>query len=141
MRQQDLRRSEETEAEAVRGVRRAGWLLMVCGAALLPWLYVLATGLPAGMDAAHRPVAWVGLDALEAAGLIITGVLATRGQDRHTPAAAATSALLVVDAWFDTTTAHAGSDLVSALVMAVCAELPLATLCAHLALRTTTRRA
>ncbi|NUS17907.1 MAG: hypothetical protein HOY69_42010, partial [Streptomyces sp.] len=89
------------EPRPARGVRRAGWLPAACGLALLPWLYVLATGLPATATAAHWPVAWVGLDALEALGLIATGLLAARGDRRHALAAAATATLLVVDAWFD----------------------------------------
>ncbi|MGW5548203.1 hypothetical protein ACWEVB_45085, partial [Streptomyces sp. NPDC003998] len=67
---------EAEEPRPPRGMRRAGWLLVACGLALLPWLYVLATGLPATATAAHWPVAWVGLDALEALGLIATGLLA-----------------------------------------------------------------
>ncbi|MEU0058634.1 hypothetical protein [Streptomyces sp. NPDC006334] len=118
-----------------RGVRRVGWLLVACGVALLPWLYVLATGLPATATAAHWPVAWVGLDALEALGLIATGLLAVRGDGRHALAAAATATLLVVDAWFDTATAAPGGDIATAVAMALGAELPLAALCGRLALR------
>ncbi|WP_440573722.1 hypothetical protein [Streptomyces sp. AC154] len=131
-------------AEAGPGSRlvgRAGWLLVVCGLALLPWLYVLATGLPAAATAARWQVPWMGLDALEAVGLIGTGVLAARGDRRHRLAATAAATLLVVDAWFDTTTAAAGSDLATAIAMAVCAELPLAALCAWLAVRAPGRRA
>ncbi|MEV8033276.1 hypothetical protein [Streptomyces sp. NPDC086182] len=124
-----------------RLVGRAGWLLVVCGLVLLPWLYVLATGLPDTASAAHRPVTWVGLDALEAAGLIATGVLAARGDRRHPLAATTTATLLVIDAWFDTTTAAAGSDLAAAATMALCAELPLAALCAWLAVRAMGQRA
>ncbi|MCZ0978844.1 hypothetical protein O1L60_05175 [Streptomyces diastatochromogenes] len=65
------------------GTRWAGRLLVASGLALLPWLYVLATGLPATATAAHWPLAWVGLDALEALGLIATGLLAARGDRRH----------------------------------------------------------
>ncbi|MFF7948954.1 hypothetical protein [Streptomyces griseorubiginosus] len=129
------------EPRPARGMRRAGWLLVTCGLALLPWLYVLATGLPATATVTHWPVAWVGLDALEALGLIATGLLAARGDRRHALAAAATATLLVVDAWFDTTTATPGSDLATAITMALGAELPLATLCARLALRTPNRPA
>ncbi|WP_391858724.1 hypothetical protein [Streptomyces rhizosphaerihabitans] len=130
--------SEREAAGAEPGSRLvgwAGWLLVVCGLALLPWLYVLATGLPDTASAAHWPVTWVGLDALEAAGLIATGVLAVRGDRRHPLAATTTATLLVIDAWFDTTTAAAGSDLAAAATMALCAELPLAALCAWLAVR------
>ncbi|MGV9351735.1 hypothetical protein ACWDSD_45065, partial [Streptomyces spiralis] len=74
---------EAEEPRPARGMRRAGWLLVACGLALLPWLFVLATGLPATATAAHWPLAWVGLDALEALGLIATGLLAARGDRRH----------------------------------------------------------
>ncbi|MFC8342831.1 hypothetical protein [Streptomyces sp. NPDC057280] len=126
---------EAAEPRPARGMRRAGWLLVACGLALLPWLYVLATGLPATATAAHWPVAWVGLDALEALGLIATGLLAARGDRRHALTAAASATLLVVDAWFDTTTAAPGGDFATAIAMALGAELPLAALCGRLALR------
>ncbi|WP_433887468.1 hypothetical protein [Streptomyces sp. CA-111067] len=132
---------EAEEPRPARGMRRAGWLLVACGLALLPWLYVLATGLPPTATAAHWPVAWVGLDALEALGLIATGLLAARGDRRHALAAAATATLLVVDAWFDTTTAAPGGDLATAVAIALGAELPLAALCGRLALRALSRHA
>lgn len=133
--------AEAGEPGPARGMRRAGWLLVACGLGLLPWLYVLATGLPATATAAHWPLAWVGLDALEALGLIATGLLAARGDRRHALAAAATATLLVVDAWFDTTTAAPGGDFATALAMALGAELPLAALCGRMALRALGRRA
>lgn len=131
-----LLHGEAEEPRPARGMRRVGWLLVACGLTLLPWLYVPATGLPATATAAHWPVAWVGFDALEALGLITTGLLAARGDRRHALAAAATAALLVVDAWFDTTTAAPGGDFATAVAMALGAELPLAALCGRLALRT-----
>ncbi|MEU5310599.1 hypothetical protein [Streptomyces sp. NPDC021562] len=134
-------REEAQEPRPARGMRRAGGLLVACGLGLLPWLYVLATGLPATATAAHWPVAWVGLDALEALGLIATGLLAARGDRRHALAAAATATLLAVDAWFDTATAAAGGDFATAVAMALGAELPLAALCGRLALRALSRPA
>lgn len=114
--------------------RRRGMLLVGCGAVLLPWVVVLATTLPGKYGAAHWPAAWVGLDTLEAVGLITTGLLALRGDRRLPSAAAATATLLAVDAWFDMTTSATWGDFRVALVMALCAELPLAALCARLAL-------
>ncbi|MGR6971862.1 hypothetical protein ACU639_20145 [Streptomyces cynarae] len=114
---------------------RAEHVLVVCGVALLPWLVVLADGLPGTTTAAHWRSAWIGLDALEALGLIATGVLAVRGNHLHALTAAATATLLVVDAWFDTMTAAPGADRFSAVAMAFGAELPLAVLCAVLAVR------
>ncbi|GAA4216334.1 hypothetical protein [Actinocatenispora rupis] len=132
---------QAAEPRPAVGMRRAGRLLVACGLALLPWLYVLATGLPATATAAHWPIAWVGLDTLEALGLIATGLLAARDDRRYALTAAATATLLVVDAWFDTTTAATGGDFATAVAMALGAELPLATLCVRLALRTLGRRA
>ncbi|MEU5613269.1 hypothetical protein ACI2L4_06945 [Streptomyces sparsogenes] len=113
---------------------RVEWVLLGSGAALLPWLVVLATTLPPTARVGHWNAAWAGLDALEALGLLTTGLLRRRGDGRHRLTAAATCALLVVDAWFDTVTAAPGAELCAALAMAVCAELPLAAVCAALAL-------
>lgn len=101
---------------------------------LLLWVVVLAVTLPAGYHAAHWAVAWTGLDTMEAVGLITTGLLAVRRHRRLPQAAAATATLLTVDAWFDTMTAASQSEFRAALVMALCAELPIAALCARLAL-------
>lgn len=106
---------------------------------MLPWLVYLAVSLPGTARAAHWSAAWTGLDALEIAGLVGTGLLlrhpGPRARSAVTATAAATAALLVVDAWFDLTTAWTSQDLTSAIVLAVCAELPGATLLAALALR------
>ena len=109
--------------------------MIAAGMVLLPWLAVLAATLPPTATAAHWSVAWVGLDSLEAIGLVGTGLLVLRGDHRYRAAAAATATLLIVDAWFDTVTAAAGSDFAGALVMAACGEVPLAALCAATALR------
>ncbi|MBC2878866.1 MULTISPECIES: hypothetical protein [Streptomyces] len=115
--------------------RLLGYALAACGLALLPWLVVLATSLPAETTAAKWSAAWVGLDALEALALITTGVLAVRRHVLHTLTAAVAATLLVADAWFDVMTAAPGADLASALVMAAAAELPLAAVCAVAAAR------
>lgn len=109
--------------------RWPAYVLLTGGFLLLPWLVLLAVELPS------MTLAWVGLDAMEAAGLIITGLLLLRRHPLRTTAAAMTATLLLVDAWFDTTTST-GTDLVFALALAVAVELPLAALCAALALRT-----
>ena len=101
------------------------WLLVGLGGVLLPWLGVLA---------ASGEWNWVGLDALEAVGLIATGLLLRRADPRHCLTAAATAVLLLTDAWFDTATAAPGTALGTALAEAVLVELPLALLCARLAL-------
>ncbi|WNI15416.1 hypothetical protein [Actinacidiphila sp. ITFR-21] len=114
--------------------RWPGYALAACGAALVPWLVVLATGLPPTTAVPHLTTAWVGLDAMEAVGLIATGLLTVRRHPVRSAAAAATAMLLVVDAWFDVMTSS-GADLTAALLMAFAAELPLAAVCAALAVR------
>jgi hypothetical protein len=64
-------------------------------------------------------------------------VLAWATLRRHAatgPVAAVASMMLVVDAWFDIFTSSAGQgELVLAITLAVCGELPLAILCAWVA--------
>ncbi|MFF1717615.1 hypothetical protein [Streptomyces sviceus] len=110
-------------------------VLVACGLVLLPWLFVLAGGLPGTAVASNWRTVWVGLDASEAAGLIATGLLAPRRHHLYPLTATATATLLVVDAWFDTMTAAPGADQLSAAAMALGAELPLAVVCVVLAAR------
>ncbi|WP_201776421.1 hypothetical protein [Streptacidiphilus carbonis] len=107
-----------------------GRALVWLGLVLVPWLGVLA---------ASGAWNWVGLDSLEAAGLVVTGLLLRRADPRHCLTAAGTAMLLLTDAWFDVTTAAPGQALALAVAMAVLAELPLAYLCARLALRSLPR--
>ncbi|RCH69876.1 LPXTG cell wall anchor domain-containing protein [Streptomyces sp. SDr-06] len=95
---------------------------------------MLARTLPQTTEVSNWSTAWIGLDALLAAGLTGTGVLLKRKDPRASQIAAATAALLVMDAWFDVTTAGTG-DLPTALTLALAAELPLAVACAVVALR------
>jgi hypothetical protein len=114
------------------------WLgrgLIVAGAGMIPWLAGLAVQLPSQTTAYHWAAAWTGLDAMEAAGLAATGLLLLRRDDRYRLTAMVTATLLVVDAWFDVTTSAPGGDQAIAIAMAVCAELPVAALCAVLAWR------
>jgi phosphoribosylamine---glycine ligase len=123
-----------------RPSRRPAWSaclalgLATAGLGLLPWMIYLSASLPASSTAYHWPAAWVGLDAMEAAGLIGTGVLVFRRDARYCLASTATAALLIVDAWFDVTTAPPGSGALASLLMAAFAEVPAAALCAGLAL-------
>lgn len=117
--------------------RGARWLaggFVAAGILMIPWLFVLATQLPASTRAWHWPAAWVGLDSLEALGLLAMGMLLARRDDRYRLAAMATATLLLTDAWFDVTTAGPGAGRLLAIAMAVFPELPLAALCFTLAL-------
>lgn len=124
-----------TPAPGRAGSRRIGRLLIVFGVCLVPWLILIAIELPASSAAAHWRVTWAGIDALEAGGLITLGTLLVRGHRPHAVLASATATLLMMDAWLDITTASGGGELSAALVLALCAELPVAALCARLAIQ------
>lgn len=129
---------ESAPARAANGRPGRRWLpagLIAAGTALIPWLVVLAAALPATATARHWGVAWAGLDGMEAAGLLATGVLLARDDERGRLTAMSTATLLAADAWLDVMTAPAGSGQVTAMAMAVLGELPMAAVCAALALR------
>jgi phosphoribosylamine---glycine ligase len=107
--------------------------LASAGVGLLPWLVYLAVSLPASARAWHWAAAWVGLDAMEAAGLLSTGLLLLRRDVRYCLTAMATAALLLADAWFDVTTAQPGAGELTSFAMALIAELPTSALCIVLA--------
>jgi hypothetical protein len=112
------------------------WLgrgILLAGLGMIPWAFILASTLPSTIKAETWPAAWAGLDGMEAAGLITTGVALTRRYRWVCLAAGVTSALLVVDAWFDITMSAPGSAVMTAIAMAIFPELPMAGLCAALA--------
>jgi hypothetical protein len=119
--------------------RWAGRAFIAVGLGMIPWIAVLAITLPASTRAAHWPLAWAGLDAMEGAGLLGTGVLLTRRDARCCLAAAVTATLIAADAWFDVTTAAPGAGELTAVLMAAFAEVPAVLLCAALAIRTCSR--
>jgi hypothetical protein len=106
---------------------------------MIPWLVLLAIQLPTSAQAAHWSTAWVGLDAMEAVGLLATGQLHIRRDDRRCLAAAITGTLILIDAWFDVTTALPGTGQLMSVALAVCIEIPVSMLCLALAVRTLPR--
>lgn len=122
--------------EIVRGRREPeARLLAGCALALVPWIAVLAATLPAHAVARNWSLAWSGFDVLLAVMLAGTAWLRRRGDGRVGALAGASAAMLVADAWFDTSTSAKGWDTAMACVSAVFIELPLAVLCARIALR------
>ena len=108
------------------------WLLLVLGGvviALFPWTAYVGVTLPSEHVTHHWDLAWAGFDAFEAVALGAT-LLALVRQSPLLPVVAATAGTaLLCDAWFDLITAEPGRELRWALVGALAAELPLATLC------------
>ena len=114
-----------------------GWRWLAAGIAaagvgLLPWMAYLAVSLPASTRAWHWPAAWIGLDVMEAAGLLATGILLLRRDVRFCLTALPTAGVLLSDAWFDCATAPPGGGELASVGMAIVAELPTAAVCAIL---------
>jgi hypothetical protein len=127
---------EQTVPDAVRLRPAPRWvapLFTVLGAATVPWTVHLALTLPEQAGARHYRLAWVGFDLMLVALLLATAGLAWRGSRQVGLIASATAAVLVVDAWFDLTTAQP-ADVRAAVLSAVLLELPLAVVCGWIAL-------
>lgn len=126
-----LRELLRGRADREREVR----LLSGCALLLLPWIVVIAMTLPAHAVARNWSTAWAGFDVLLALMLAGTAWLRRTGDPRVGALAGASAAMLVVDAWFDTSTAAVGADLALAWCSALFVELPLAVICGRIALR------
>ena len=110
-------------------------LIAVCGVLLVPWTGVLIEQLHGQAGKRSFSSSWVGLDVLEAVCLLIVAALLSRRHRATSPAAAATAAILCMDAWFDTMSAAPQLPYAESLTMACFAELPLAALLAWTAWR------
>jgi hypothetical protein len=110
-------------------MRLAGPLFVLLSVLLVPWTVFIAVALPSHQVSENYDVAWAGFDVFVCAGLAATGYFALRRSRWLPGAAAATAAMLIVDAWFDLLTSPSGRDLVVAIALAAFVELPLSTLC------------
>lgn len=112
-------------------------LYLTLAAALIPWIIYLNHTLPQRQLSPHYRLAWVGFDAILLGQLARTGYLALRPNTRPYVAhhATASAYLLIIDAWFDITTAATGGDRLVSITLAALVELPLAGLCRWLAIR------
>ena len=110
-------------------------LFAVCGVLLVPWTGVLIEQLHGQAGKRSFSSSWVGLDVLEAVCLLIVAALLSRRHRATSPVAAATAAILCMDAWFDTMSAAPQLPYAESLAMACFAELPLAALLAWTAWR------
>ena len=116
-------------------VRWAGPAFIACSVVLIPWTVYLGLSLPSRQLSPHYNIAWVGFDVLLIAALGATGYFALRASRYLAITAAAASALLIVDAWFDIMTSPR-RQIPEAIVLAAFVELPLAAVCAWLSYHT-----
>ena len=110
-------------------------LFAICGVLLVPWIGVLIEQLHGQAGKRSFNSSWVGLDVIETVCLLIVAGLLRRRHRVTSPVAAATAAILCIDAWFDTMSAAPQLPYVESLAMACFAELPLAALLAWTAWR------
>jgi hypothetical protein len=109
------------------------WIAPLAVASLLgflSWIVYLGFTLPEKVRAEHYDVAWLGYDCAMWAVLAAFAFSAVRRHAATGALAAVASMMLLVDAWFDVFTSSGGhGELVLAIILAVCGELPLAVLC------------
>lgn|SRR6185437_10023396 len=114
---------------------RLSLLFATCGVLLIPWIGVLIW--QEHGDAGKRSLgsSWIGLDILEACCLAVVAVLLRRGHRATSPVAAATAAVLCMDAFFDAMSSAPQWAYAESLIMACVVELPLAALLAWVSWR------
>jgi len=112
-----------------------GPVFLVMAVVLAVWTTWLTVRLPTHHLVRSWDVAWGGFDVLLTTLLVATGIALVRRSSWVRAFAVATAALLVVDAWFDITTAQAGEQLTQAILQAVFVEVPVALLCLYVAWR------
>ena len=97
---------------------------LVAAVALVPWVAWLGATLPGRAAASHYRLAWVGFDCFLVFAIARTAWLGWRRRPEAELAAVVTASLLIVDAWFDVTTASTGADRLQAVLLAAFAEVP-----------------
>jgi hypothetical protein len=113
---------------ALRSTRERLLLFLTFAAiAEVLWAIYLGWTLPRHYVANHWVLAWVGLDVAEIAMLLATAWAAWRQRAVLILFAIVLATLLLVDAWFDVTTARRG-DFLQSLLLAIFAEVPLSLL-------------
>jgi hypothetical protein len=110
-------------------------IFAVCGVLLVPWVAVIIEQLHGQAGKRSFNSSWVGLDILEAACLLTVARLLSRRHRATSPVAAATAAILCMDAWFDVMSAGPQLPYAESMAMACFVELPLAALLAWTAWR------
>jgi len=113
--------------------RWLGPLAVCCVIGIVPWIVFLSLTLPGRQRAVDYDIAWVGFDSAMGVVLAVLAYCALRRKPATGPIAAVAATMLVIDAWFDIVTTDEGRQLAFAIAAAVVAELPLAVICAWVA--------
>jgi HAD superfamily hydrolase (TIGR01490 family) len=128
--------TEEVDAEAAIAESAPAWVsrvFVLLGVCLLPWTVLLALTLPARHGTHYYDVAWTGFDVALAGALLATGIGAARQATWLQGVAAAAATLLICDAWFDILSSTSRNEVVTAVVLALLVELPVAFGCLFVA--------
>lgn len=97
---------------------------LTVGAALeILWTIYLGWRLPRRYEANNWDLAWVGLDVAEVLMLLCAAWAAWKRRAALIPFAIASATLLMLDAWFDVTTAGHG-DVLQSVIVAIVVEVP-----------------
>ena len=116
------------EERTAKAIGRTFVRVLVIGAALeTVWTIYIGVALPRQYSANHWDLAWVGLDVLQVAMLIGAAWAAWNRRPVLTLFATACATLLVMDGWFDVTTARRGG-VAQSVLMAVIVEFPSAVI-------------
>jgi hypothetical protein len=124
---------------ALRAARDRLFALLLTGALLeTVWTIYLAWRLPRHYVANHWDLAWVGLDVAEIVILFAAAWAAWHRRATLIAYSIASATLLLLDAWFDVTTASRG-DVVESVLVAIFVEVPSAIALLYLARRAAKR--
>ena len=115
------------------------WVMIffiVAAVVLIPWIVLLFGDTSAQFGVAkHSRLVWGGFDCFLVLGFAVTAYRIATRSPRGAITAAATGTMLLVDAWFDILTARRPSAELTAILMAVFAEVPCAMICFFVARR------
>lgn len=129
-RRRQIGRGELFGAKTILWVRR---VFLALAAILVIWIFMMGSAPQEIAKVRNWDSTWIGLDVLECLGLVSTALLLPRRSPYLAPVAAASATLFALDAWFDTMTSLAGSDVDVAIFYAAMAEIPLAIVLAVIA--------
>lgn len=118
------------------GVKTVRWtqrVFLVLAAALVVWMFMMGAAPQEVATVRNWDSSWIGLDIIECLGLVCTAWLLPSRSPYLAPVAAASATVFALDAWFDTMTSLAGSQLDVAVFYAAVSEIPLALALAAIA--------